>query len=71
MARAIVVLSFDVETGDEMGPIMKAIDPQRLPYFAGEARVAVEPVSRYVTDWLDHDSDPETSGVQANGGDRG
>lgn len=39
--KCIVVLSFDCEV-DNLGDILKHIDPPTIPYFAGEARVAID-----------------------------
>lgn len=39
--KMIVVLSFDCQP-DDLPQILKHIDPPEIPYFAGEARVAID-----------------------------
>ncbi len=56
--RAIVVLSFELPDPDAIVEVMKALDPPALPHFAGEARVAIDPVASQVCKWLDDDEPP-------------
>lgn len=51
--RLLVVLSFDIPNADVVTEILTAIDPPKLPYFAGAARIAVDPVSTQIEKWLD------------------
>lgn len=51
--RAIVVLSFELDAPEDAALILGAIDPPSLPGFAGEVRIAVEPVASAVVAFLD------------------
>ncbi len=51
--KAIVVLTFDLQSPEDIAEVVKAINPPSLPYFAGEARVTSDPWASVVTDWLD------------------
>jgi hypothetical protein len=58
--RAIVVLTFDLPSPDDVVQVLKAIDPPHLPHFAGDARVAVDPEASAVLEWLDAEEAPRT-----------
>jgi hypothetical protein len=51
--KTIVVLSFDLPEPENIAQVLDAIDAPKLPFFAGEARIAVEDVAEAVTLWLD------------------
>lgn len=55
--RTIVVLSFDLPTPEAAAEVLNAIDPPRLPHFAGEVRIAVDDAAVAVIEWLDGDDD--------------
>jgi hypothetical protein len=56
--RAIVVLSFDLPTPEDISKVILSIDPPSLPHFANEARIAVMGDAQYVLDWLDEAAHP-------------
>lgn len=66
--RAILVLSFDLPTPEEVCDLLDALNPPMLPFFAGEARIAVEPHASAVTRWLDEGHDLPTSSGSEPGG---
>lgn len=49
----IVVLTFQPEKPDDITEILSAIDPSRLPHFAGQARISIGADAKAVVDWLD------------------
>lgn len=51
--KAIIVLTFDLPDPEAVPAVLTAINPPSLPYFAGTARIAVEPVASRVEQWLD------------------
>lgn len=51
--RVLVVLSFELPVVPEITSVLAAIDPPRLPYFSGEARIVPDPVASAVEAWLD------------------
>lgn len=48
-----VVLRFDVEQPEDAARVLSAIDPPRLPWFAGTARVVVGSDVADLERWLD------------------
>lgn len=50
--RISVVLNFDVPSGEASAEVLRAIDPPKLPYFAGEAHVVPEPFALELGEWL-------------------
>lgn len=53
---AIVVLSFKLDV-EQIADVLHAIDPPRLPHFAGQARIAVGTDAAAVIDWLEGRAD--------------
>lgn len=53
MVRVGIVLTFTVDDAEDVPAILRAIDPERLPHFDGEARITVEPHLSALLDWLD------------------
>lgn len=51
--RALVVLSFDLDSPEDVAGILQAINPPLLPLFAGVARIVVEPEASRIERWLD------------------
>lgn len=51
--KAIVVLTFELDSPDDIGEVLLAIDPPNLPKFAGKARVSVDPYASKVEEYLD------------------
>lgn len=48
--EALIVLDFNVETPDDIVKILKQLDPTKLPFFGGHARIVVgEDVTDTVT----------------------
>jgi hypothetical protein len=53
MHRVIVVVELAITDPAGIAEALEAIDPARIPHFAGGVRVAVDPVASQVLDWLD------------------
>jgi hypothetical protein len=59
--RALVVLSFEIPDDRAaflagiLAGILAKIDPPALPFFAGSARITVDPVATAVERWLDEE----------------
>lgn len=53
MAKVLVVLTLDVPDPQDVARALLAIDPPRVPGFAGIARVVIEPEASIMEDWLD------------------
>jgi hypothetical protein len=51
--KALIVLTFNVPTPDDLGEVLLAIDPPSLPHFEGNARVTVDPYATEIERWLD------------------
>jgi hypothetical protein len=51
--KVIVVLTFDLSQPEQIADVLDALNPPGLPFFAGQARIALDPVASAVTDWLD------------------
>ncbi len=55
--KMLVVLTFDVPDPSVAPLILTTIDPPRIPHFAGEARITVDPYATTVERWLDEADD--------------
>ena len=55
--KAIIVLSVDLPKPEDAVKIIKAIDPPNIPFFTGEARIAVGPDAQHVINYLDGNDD--------------
>jgi len=53
--KLLVVLTFDVPAPASAATVLRAIDPPRLPFFTGDARVTVDPYATAVENYLDDD----------------
>jgi hypothetical protein len=55
--KALVVLSFELPDDGAafLTDIFDKIDPPSLPFFAGVARVTVDPLASQVEEWLDEE----------------
>lgn len=53
--KFVVLLSFHLKHPEDIALVMEKIDPVHLPYFAGTARIAIDPVATKVEEWLDAD----------------
>jgi hypothetical protein len=55
--KALVILSFELPDGGEafLTDILEKMDPAGLPFFAGVARVTVDPLAGQVEEWLDEE----------------
>lgn len=53
--KAIVVISLDLPSADDMADVMEHLDPPKIPHFDRQVRIAVEPVATQVVAWLDGD----------------
>lgn len=51
--KALVVVSLNLPTPESVVEVLDALDAPRIPHFAGQVRVVVEPHATQVTDWLD------------------
>jgi hypothetical protein len=56
--KAIVVISLDLDSPDDLTGVLEHIDPPRIPHFGNEVRVAIdgfnnEAVASQVLDFLD------------------
>ena len=50
--KMLAVLTFDAPTPEHVTAIVDAINPTKLPHFAGELLVAVDPAATVVTEYL-------------------
>lgn len=55
--KAILVLSMEVNTPDDVVTAITHMDPPNIPGFAGDLRIAVDDVAARVEAWLDEDED--------------
>jgi hypothetical protein len=51
--KYIIVLSLDLTGPEELGEVVKKIDPTNVPGFLGLIRLAIDPVATQVEEWLD------------------
>lgn len=51
--RAIIVIEVDVPTPEDLPDVITAINPPKLPHFAGKLRVCIDPVATELLAWLD------------------
>lgn len=51
--RAVLVLSFDLPGSEAAAEIIRHVDPQNIPHFAGEARLAINEDAAHVLNYLD------------------
>lgn len=54
--KAIVVLTFDLPTPDDIVAVLDKMNPQAIPHFANEARIAVGDDAEHVINWLDEEN---------------
>lgn len=58
--KTLIVLTLDLGAPEDAATALAAIDPPSIPGFAGDARIAVEPVVGHVLDYLDgEDATPD------------
>lgn len=55
--QILIVLTFDVPAAERVTDVLSTLDPPRLPYFDGTARVVVGEHVDELTAWLD-EKDP-------------
>jgi hypothetical protein len=53
--KALVVLTVDLPTPDDVVDVLEHIDPPNVPHFAGDARIVVGPYVDVVLNYLDGD----------------
>lgn len=54
--KALVCLTIDLPDVEDIGEVLRAIDPPNVPFFDKEIRVVLEPHATAVTTWLDKES---------------
>lgn len=55
--KVIIVLSFEVPGPEDVASILHTINPPKLPFFTGEARIAVGRNATTVIEWLDDEEE--------------
>jgi hypothetical protein len=57
VTKGLFVLSMEFESPDDVVEAVQALDPEAIPHFAGQLRIAIDPVASVVTSWLDEDTE--------------
>lgn len=57
MAKFLITLTFNLDHPEDVGEVIRSLDPTHAPWFSGEARICIDPIATQIEEWLDDEEE--------------